>query len=456
MRKPRLFSAMASGVLFLVVFSGASNRLYAQHDSNSAEIERLAKLLRAQRRAHDQHQKQQPPQSQPEVQKAELSVNSFPSGANVSVDGVDTRKVTPMNTEILTGQHQVSVWVPESGWKTDTRTIQIGSGKNDLDVALLPILTAGPAGPQGLPGPVGPMGPQGPIGPMGAQGSRGTTGPSGPAGPAGATGAQGPTGPIGSAGLQGPAGPVGPTGPTGPQGPSGAPPNETYVLGTQDPNNLNVVANPTAYYGMNAQPAIAGAMDDEFNGTSLNTSRWNWFNQSGATAALGNSLLTLQAPANAGNDTRGIYQNVPATPWTVVTEIVAMDMASYANYAQVGFILTDGSARVITCDLSVRSTMPQFGFDISYWNTGTSWNSTPTGEVAVGPTVIFPLYLKLQDDGTNITCSFSRTGTLYFPIGTVSRTAWLHSGPTGVGLLIGSNGANAIVNGTYEYFRQIQ
>jgi hypothetical protein len=396
MRKPRLISPMAYGVLFLMIFGGASNRLHAQRE----------KPLRAQEQEndHDQPEKQEQPH---------LWVRSFPSGAHVSVDGVDTKKVTPMNTEIRSGRHKVSVWVPESGWKTDTRTIQIGPGKNHLDVALLPIVTAG----LGLPGPMGPQGPKG---------------------------------------NSGPAGPVGPTGPAGPQGPSGAPPNETYVVGTRDPSNLNVVANPTAYYGMNAQPAVPAALDDEFNGTSLNTSRWNWFNQGGATAALGNSLLTLQAPANGGNDTRGIYQNVPAPPWTVVTELVAMDMASYANYAQVGFFLTDGSGKAITCDLSVRSIIPTFAFDMSYWNSGSSFGSTPTGELYEMPVVSFPLWFKVQDDGTNITCSFSRTGTLYFPIGSVSRTAWLASGPTGVGLLIGSNGSNAVVNGTYEYFRQIQ
>lgn len=134
-------------------------------------------------------------------------------------------------------------------------------------------------------------------------------------------------------------------------------------------------------------------------------------------------------------------------------------MASYANYAQVGLFLTGGNGRAITCALSVRSTTPAFGFEFSNWSSGTTWNSfaTSPGMVGTMPSVTFPIWLKVQDDGTNITCSFSRTGTLYFPVGSVSRTAWLSSsGPTGVGLLIGSNGANAVVNGTYEYFRQTQ
>ena len=198
-------------------------------------------------------------------------------------------------------------------------------------------------------------------------------------------------------------------------------------------------------------------MDDEFNGSSLNNSRWNWFNQGAASATVASSLLTLQDPANGGLDTRGIYQNVPSGPWTVVTKLVAMDMAAYNSYGQVGLFLVDGSGRAITCALSVRSSNPTFGFDISYWNNGSSWSNSPTGVLYTMPTVVFPLWFKLQDDGNNnITCSFSRTGVLYFPVGSVSRTAWLSGGPTGVGLLVGSNMSSAVVNATYEYFRQIQ
>ena len=363
-------------------------------------------------------------------QRAELSITSFPSGAHVSIEGVEMWKVTPMRTELRLGTYQVRVFAPGSGWNADTRTVQIVPGGNELDVTLIQTVTVGPPGPAGLPGAPGPPGPQG---------LNGNTGPTGPAGPIGAQG------------------PAGPTGPTGPQGPPGVAPQGTYVLGKQDWNNLPTsVANPTAYYGMDAQPAIPGGLDDEFNGASLDTTRWSWFNQGGASASLGNSLVTLQAPANLGLDTRGIYQTAPAPPWTVVAKLVAMDMASYANYAQVGILLVDGSGKAVTCDMSVRSTSPTFGFDISYWNSGSSWSYSPTNVVDIMPTIVFPLYFKLQDDGTNITCSFSRTGTTYFQIGKANRTQWLSSGPQGVGLLIGSNEANAIVNGTYEYFRQTQ
>jgi cytochrome c len=234
-------------------------------------------------------------------------------------------------------------------------------------------------------------------------------------------------------------------------------PQGTYVLGAQDWSNLPTsVANPTAYYGLDTQPAMRGGLDDEFNGVSLDTTRWSWFNQGGTSASLGNSLVTLQAPPNTGTDTRGIYQTAPAPPWTVVAKLVALDMATYTNYAEVGILMVDGSGKAVTCSMAVRSTTPTFGFDISYWNNGNSWTSSPTGTLYTQPTVVFPLYFKVQDDGTHITCSFSRTGTTYFQVGEVNRTQWLPSGPQGVGLLTGSNGSNQVVAGTFEYFRQTQ
>src|SRR5262249_6341323 len=78
-----------------------------------------------------------------------LKVTSFPSGAQVSVDGVNTGKVTPMNISLIEGDHTVTVQIPGSGWSPDTRSVTIVPGNNDLSVTLLPTLTTGPIGPQG-------------------------------------------------------------------------------------------------------------------------------------------------------------------------------------------------------------------------------------------------------------------------------------------------------------------
>ena len=99
-----------------------------------------------------------------------LKVTSFPAGANVSMDGKDTGKLTPMSVDVSVGWHKVAVSIPNSGWNADVRNVEVVAGNNDLSVTLLPILTVGPIGPpgpKGDPGPAGPSGPQGPAGPPG-------------------------------------------------------------------------------------------------------------------------------------------------------------------------------------------------------------------------------------------------------------------------------------------------
>ena len=114
-----------------------------------------------------------------EEEHGRLRVTSFPTGAHVSVDGADTGKVTPMSTRVSVGKHKVVVSMPNSGWNSDTRTVEVAEGNNDLSVTLAPISVVSSIGP---PGPAGPAGPQGPVGPAGAQG---------PAGPQGAGRVQG-------------------------------------------------------------------------------------------------------------------------------------------------------------------------------------------------------------------------------------------------------------------------
>src|SRR5229473_2133329 len=63
-----------------------------------------------------------------------LKVTSFPTGAHVSVDGADTGKVTPMSISVAEGKHAVVVSMPNSGWNSDTRTVEVGEGNNDLSV----------------------------------------------------------------------------------------------------------------------------------------------------------------------------------------------------------------------------------------------------------------------------------------------------------------------------------
>jgi hypothetical protein len=164
-----------------------------------------------------------------------LKVTSFPSGADVIVDGIPTGQSTPMSVALSEGEHTVTVQLPGPGWNPDTRTVTIVPGNNDLSVTLLPTINAGMdglncwdlnnngacdlatedssgdgecnaldcQGAEGAPGPEGPEGPQGPQGETGPQGPAGADGAPGPEGPPGPAGADGAPGPEGAAGIDG-------------------------------------------------------------------------------------------------------------------------------------------------------------------------------------------------------------------------------------------------------------
>src|SRR5512140_1875248 len=56
-------------------------------------------------------------------QKGTLKVTSFPSGAGVTVDGQPTGKTTPMSMSLAIGNHTITVFIANSGWTPDTRTV---------------------------------------------------------------------------------------------------------------------------------------------------------------------------------------------------------------------------------------------------------------------------------------------------------------------------------------------
>jgi len=78
-----------------------------------------------------------------------LRVTSFPSGAEVWIDGAATGKATPATFLINTGQHQVMVKAPGGGWAPAEQALTVTTGLNVVALTLIPELTQGPPGPPG-------------------------------------------------------------------------------------------------------------------------------------------------------------------------------------------------------------------------------------------------------------------------------------------------------------------
>jgi hypothetical protein len=236
-------------------------------------------------------------------------------------------------------------------------------------------------------------------------------------------------------------------------GGGGAPTTSKYVLGAADASLPNAVANPGLYGSADNQPAVAGSIDDEFPGSSLSGS-WTWINQGTATATVANSYLTISNAGNGvTNSISAIYQAAPATPWTVVAKISLIARIA-ANFPEVGLFLMDSvSSKVIFFEMAGNN--PGEVLNIAHF-------TNPTTFGAVVFTESFPLknylYLKIQDDGTNLKYSVSPDGQAYVQMFSEGRTSFLTNGANRVGL--GVNPAVTIAQGpvalSCDWFRRTQ
>ena len=230
-----------------------------------------------------------------------------------------------------------------------------------------------------------------------------------------------------------------------------------YILGATSAAYSAAVVNPGLYGSANNAPASPKSLDDEFPGSSLNTStRWTWVNQGSATATVANSYLSLAAP-NTGSAGTGswnyIYQTAPATPWTV-TMVMSFN-APNINYTYGGLVLSDSTGKLVTFGPLYDTDFGNAVVAVDHYASPTSYTSTPFSVKSIAG-VSAPVYLRIQDDGTNLNFSMSMQGQGYVLLYTESRTAELASGPTRVGLGENCQAGSGICDVETDWFRQTQ
>ena len=247
----------------------------------------------------------------------------------------------------------------------------------------------------------------------------------------------------------------------------GNPNQDEFVLGAYDTVNLpQSVANPTAYFGVAAQPVSAGTLDDEFPGSTLNTAtRWSWANQGTATAAVAKSILTLSdtPQGSGGNVVRYIYQTTPATPYQVTTGPIQTNVfnsGSLFNFAGGGMAIQDGA------------TNKAILFIIQFGSGGESLVvanftdlNTYAGTVPFVTAIPFSRikFLQFKDDGVNHTFYYSEDGVNFIQVWQQSRTVFLAT-PSRIGLALYPNATTSAGSSTtppvqaievsYDWFRR--
>lgn len=130
-----------------------------------------------------------------------------------------------------------------------------------------------------------------------------------------------------------------------------------------------------------------------------------WNNQAGATVSTVAGGVVLVAPASAGDDIRSREIAYPAAPFTLTIKFnVTMDGSNFAN---AGISLRDsGTGKLVTFGLGTNNGIV---IGVNYWNTVTSFASSPRGtSFAAGPAPF--MSLRLIDNATNRNWYFSVDG----------------------------------------------
>lgn len=165
-------------------------------------------------------------------------------------------------------------------------------------------------------------------------------------------------------------------------------------------------------------PATPNAMDDEFDGASLDLAKWTWVNQGAALATQRASYLSIAAPSTNGQNMQGLTQPLPAAPYEFLLECTPPFAPSAEVLAAIGVGIYDSVSTVLKAVflLNTNSGAPAgvSQLEVQTW-TGSTFAAvlgTPlfpadtnyaylrVGRLAAGAT---PFYADVSTDGIHYT-----------------------------------------------------
>ena len=195
-------------------------------------------------------------------------------------------------------------------------------------------------------------------------------------------------------------------------------------------------------------PAVPDALDDPFDGPSLDP-KWTVIGGAGLTTVVKRGWLYMSAtPTGATFDCRGIEQVLPAGNFSVIAIVMLGDRQ---------YSLPAIHIRNITTGQMLRWAMFQnSGGGVDAWVGVHRYNSL-TNRTAIIAQTSFPLYeiaMRISYDGTNISFAWSRNGLNWFTYVTEAiGTTFGGGAPDRVGLSVDPVSATLAGFGGFQAFR---
>lgn len=197
--------------------------------------------------------------------------------------------------------------------------------------------------------------------------------------------------------------------------------------GSQNPSQLllNLIAGPNIVLSPDSKGGVTVSglgssgyvgYGSEFPITDPTLTAFTWRNQGSATVASRTRSLFLTAPAVAGTNVRGREISAPAPPVSITICLVPQLHAQ--NFNQCGLYVTDGT-KLIEMAVGVGTFLI-----VQSLATVTSSGSALSNPGRVPGS---PVFLKVVDDGVNLSWYWSTNGVDFFQVYSAGRTAYLSS-----------------------------
>lgn len=165
-----------------------------------------------------------------------------------------------------------------------------------------------------------------------------------------------------------------------------------------------------------------------------------WINQSTSVIITANGPIILEAPASTGTSYRIRKKAAPSTPYTISVAIMMRPSGDGDTF--VGLIFRESSTGKLHAFVISNQTTGELHLQLHRFTDEVTYSSTQfdKGKPLIAPLPI--VWLRIKDDGTNLTYFFSIDGQNWSDtILTESRTVHMAGGPNEVGFAL--NHANA-------------
>lgn len=183
------------------------------------------------------------------------------------------------------------------------------------------------------------------------------------------------------------------------------------------------------------RPAL-GKLVNDAGTTILTSSDFTAVNLGSGTVTDENGTILVRRPGHVGNSVHALVRTSPSTPYSYIAAFQAMTPLGAATVDRPNFGMCfreSGTGKLITFEHSVEAAQA-LNWRISTFTSPTS--GTTTSAVSRMPYVGPVLWMKLQDDGTDLKYHLSVDGFNWIQVFSAGRTAHMAGGPDQVGWFV--------------------